>query len=217
MRSGTGPVGAWGERWWGVSGIVFVVLFFVAFALIGNSGDTGAETLAFYEDNGVRVTVAYFLFSASAVAYVWFVAAVRSALARAEPDPRGLSGLGFGAGMVTAALVVVGAAPLAALNIATDDAGAGAADAFYALSGLAYPILTTGIAVSSLLALATGLVVLRTGLLPRWVGWASVVAAPIILLAVLFIPIFVFLGWVTAVSAALLMQRSAAQAASARP
>ena len=203
-----------GERWWGISGIVFVVLFLIGFALVGNSGDTGAEVLAFFDENRVQTIVAFFVLLASAVAYVWFVAAVRSVLARAEPEPRGLTGLGFGAGLVTATLLIVGAAPLAALSD-TAGADAGTADAFYLVGSLSYPLLTGGIGVSSLLALAVGIVALRTRVLPRWLGLVSVVAAPFILVAVLFLPIFVFLAWVAVVSVVLLMQPQASAAPAA--
>lgn len=198
------------QRWWGAGGIVFVVLFLVGFALIGETGDTADEVLAFYDENRARSIVAFFMFAGAAVAYVWFAAALRSVLAGAEPEPRSLTGLGFGAGMVTASLLVVGAAPVAALSDTAGDAGAGAADAFELVNSLIYPLITTGIAFSSLLALAVGLVALRTGVLPRWLGWFSVVASPIILVAVLFVPIFVFLAWVAATSVALLMQPPAA-------
>ncbi len=39
------------ERWWSLGGIVFVVLFIIAFGLIGESGDTADEVLVFYENN----------------------------------------------------------------------------------------------------------------------------------------------------------------------
>lgn len=78
-----------------------------------------------------------------------------------------------------------------------------------------YPLLTIGIGMSSLHALAVGLVTLRTGVLPRWLGWVSVVAAPLILLAVLFLPIFVFVLWVAATGLVLLMRASVGGARSA--
>jgi hypothetical protein len=187
---------------------MFVVLFLIAFVLLlsGGGDDTPAEVLASYNDDEATLVVAFFLLVASAIAYVAFVAAVRSALGGREGERRGLIDLGFGAGLVTAGVLIVAVAPIAALTDAADTVGANAAGAFYIVNGLAYPLLTSGIAVSSLLALATGLVALQTGALPRWLGWFSLVAAPIILVAILFIPIFVFLAWVTAVSAALVLQ-----------
>ena len=191
-------------RWLSISGILFVVLFIVGFALLGEVGDTPEEVLQFYQDNRALSFVAFFCFAAAALAYVGFVAAVRSALATAEPEPRALAPLGFGGGLVTAALIVVSVAPVAALSDAAEESGgAASAETFYALNTLGYPLITVGIGFSSLLALAVGLVALKTAVLPRWVGWVSVVAAPLILIAVLFLPIFVFLGWVALVSVVL--------------
>ena len=51
---------SYGERWWPVSGIVFVLLFVVGFALIGESGDNAAEVLAFYSENEARLIVSSF-------------------------------------------------------------------------------------------------------------------------------------------------------------
>lgn len=189
-----------------------MVLFLIGFVLVGNSGDTAEETLAFFDENRVRTIVAFFFLAAAAIAYLWFVAAVRSVLARAEPEPRALTALGFAAGVVTAVLLVVGAAPLAALSDRADDAAEGSADAFALVSSMAYPLLTIGIGFSSLLALAVGLVALRSAVLPRWLGWVSLVAAPLILVAVLFIPIFVFLLWVALVSVVLVLRRGPAPA-----
>ena len=198
-----------GNRWWGVSGVVFAVLFLIGFALLGDSGETGEEIIAFHDDNRVRSIIAFLCFAASALAYIWFTAAVRNVLALAEPEPRGLTALGYGAGLVTATLIVVGAAPAAALGDTANDAGANAADAYALVSSMTYPLITIGIGMSSLLALAVGLVTLRTGVLPRWFGWASLVAAPLILVAVLFLPIFVFLLWVATAGVVLLMREDA--------
>lgn len=197
------------ERWWPVSGIVFVLLFVIGFALIGDSGDNAAEVLAFYRDNEERLIVAFFLLAASALAYLWFVATLRSILARAEPQPRALTELGFAGGLATAVLLIAGASPIAALTDGADQFEAGGGGGAYALNSMAYPLLTVGIAASSFLALALALVALRGSSLPRWLGWVSLVAAPIIFVAPLFIPVFLFLAWVLVVSVALLMPRIA--------
>jgi hypothetical protein len=195
----------WGERWWGAAGVVSAVLFLVGFALLGESGDTPQDVFEFYQDDTEKV-IAFILLALSSLAYVVFVAALRDALATTRPEARGLARLGFGAGMVTAALLVVGAAPIAALSDAVGDVGAGAADTYYIVNSLSYPVLTVGIGISSLLALAAGLITLRTGVLPRWFGWVSVIASPIVLLAPLFVPIFVWLVWVAIAGVVLVLR-----------
>jgi hypothetical protein len=192
------------ERWWAAGGLVFVVLFFTAFVLTGESGDTGSEVLEHYTAQEGKQIVALFLLAASAIAYLVFVGALRAVLAAAERDPRPLSALGFAGGIVTTCLLFVTAAVLGAL---TDAVGtAEHPEAFYILNSTTYPLVTLGIAASSLLALATGILSLRCGVLPRWVGWVSLIAAPIILIAILFVPIFGFLAWVAIVSVVLLMR-----------
>ena len=197
-----------GGRMWPVSGIVFVLLFVVGFALIGDSGDSAAEVLAFYSENETRLIVAFFLLAASAFAYLWFVATLRGILAGEEAEPRFLTGLGYAGGLTTAILIIVAATPIAALTDAADQFGDGGGGA-YALNSMAYPLLTVGIAASSFLALTFGLMALRGNTLPRWLGWVSLVAAPIIFVAPLFIPVFLFLAWVLVVSVALLIPRHA--------
>jgi hypothetical protein len=192
------------ERWWAGGGLVFVVLFFTAFVLTGESGDTGSEVLEHYTGQEGKQIVALFLLAASAIAYLVFVAALRAVLAAAEREPRPLSTLGLTGGIVTTALLLVTAAVLAAL---TDAVGtAEDPQTYYILNSTTYPLITFGIAASSLLALATGILTLRSGVLPRWVGWVSLVAAPIILVSILFIPLFGFLAWVAIVSVVLLMR-----------
>ena len=190
------------ERWGAGGGLVFVVLFFTAFVLTGESGDTGSEVLEHYTGQEGKQIVALFLLAASAIAYLVFVAALRAVLAAAEREPRPLSTLGLAGGIVTTALLLVTAAVLAAL---TDAVGtAEDPETYYVLNSTTYPLVTFGIASSSLLALATGILTLRSGVLPRWVGWVSLVAAPLILIAILFVPIFGFLAWVAVVSVMLL-------------
>jgi hypothetical protein len=46
----------------------------------------------------------------------------------------------------------------------------------------------------------------RTGLLPRWLALAGFVVAPVLLLAIFFLPLFAWLAWVLAVSAVLLVR-----------
>ncbi len=206
-----------GERWLGLAGIAFVILFLTGFTVIGNPGDIGEEVLAFYDENAARAIVAFLLFMLSGLAYVVFVAALRGVLARGEVEPRVWTGLGFGAGLVSAALMIVGAAPVAALGDVAGEAGEGTAGAFDLVNSLSYPLLTGGIASSALLALALGVVALRTPVLPRWVGWVSIVAAPFILVAFMFIPIFIFLLWVAIVSVALFLQSAPARAVAPDP
>ncbi len=167
------------QRWSPVSGIVFVALFVLAVAVLGSTGDTPDEVRDYYEDNESRVFTGFLILVASALAFLGFVATVRSFLARAEAEPRSLTALGFGAGVGTSALIVAGAAAFVAPVDVAQDGGRldpGAADA---LNTAAYFLITGGVMVASLLVLATSLVALRTAVLAKWLAWLSLVVAPI--------------------------------------
>lgn len=58
----------------------------------------------------------------------------------------------------------------------------------------------------ALVALGTSIVAYRTGLLPRWLALTGFLVAPILLLAVLFFPLFLWLAWVLAMSLVLLVR-----------
>jgi hypothetical protein len=189
-----------------VSGILFVALFVLAVVVLGSTGDTPEEVRDYYVDSEGRVFTGFFILVASALALLWFVATVRSALTGAEGEPRSLTALGFGAGVAASALIVAGSAAFVAPVDVAQDGGRldpGAADA---LNTAAYFLMTGGVMVASLLVLATSLVALRTGVLARWLAWFGLVVAPITFFAPLFFPVLVFLAWVLVVSGALLMR-----------
>lgn len=192
------------ERWSPVSGLLYVALFVLALVVLGSTGDTPEEVRDYYAENEGRVFTGFFLLVGAALALLWFVSAVRSTLARAGPEPRFLTGLAYGAGVVCSALLVAGAALFVAPVDVAQDGGwldPGAADVVDTAS---YFLITGGIMVASLFVLATSLVGLRTRLLPGWLAWSGIVVAPIVFLAPLFFPVVFFLAWLVAVSALLL-------------
>ena len=204
------------QRWSPVSGFVFVALFALAAVVLGSTGDTPEEVRDYYEDNEGRVFTGFFLLVASALALLWFVATVRNALARAEDEPRPLTALGYGAGVAAGALIVAGAAAFVSPVDVAQDGGRldpGAADV---LDTAAYFLITGGVMVASLLVLATSLVALPTGVLPRWLAVLGLVVAPIAFLAPLFFPVLAFLAWVVILSAVLLA-RSTTEPSPGRP
>jgi len=63
-----------------------------------------------------------------------------------------------------------------------------------------YLILVSGVMLASILVLSASTAALRTGVLPAWLGWTGLVVAVIMLFAVFFIPILIFVAWVLVVS-----------------
>jgi hypothetical protein len=73
-------------------------------------------------------------------------------------------------------------------------------------SNAAYALLVCSTMSGAILVLATSIIGLRTGILPRWTALAGFVVAAVLLFAVLFVPIFVWLAWVLAVSIVLILR-----------
>jgi hypothetical protein len=123
---------AFWERQWRMSGIVFVVLFIIAYVIYGQQPQVGASAdalVAFYGGHRTRILLAT-VFSGIAVLYLlWFAAAIRTTLADAGQD-------GWGAA-ATAASAVLGALflPLMAVSAALA----------YSIAGSGNPALTSGL------------------------------------------------------------------------
>lgn len=203
------------ERWAGLAGIAYVALFLVAFALGIEVGPSDREILDYYADSGhrTREVVAFFLIAAAALALMLFANGLRSLISRAEGNPAPLAALSWAGGITSAAMVLAGNA----LSRAT--AFAAMEDDFqldpntrrlFEVAGLL--LLASGAIAAILLVVAVSVAALRLGVLPRWLGWAGLVAAVLLPLAVGFIGFLVLWAWVLAVSAALALNRTPSMA-----
>jgi hypothetical protein len=171
------------EQWWksgGFSGIAFVVLFVIGFILQINGpmvDDSGAEIKQYFIDDGSMYLLGDLLIGIGFVFFfLTFVWALSGLLGAAEPGDEAWSRLvlvygaiatavGFGFSMFNAGLAY-GAAEF------LDDNTARAL--FYSgYVGLMTgpPLLVGG------LTLTVGILVLRHGAFPKWIGWLSLVVA----------------------------------------
>lgn len=197
------------QRWSPLSGVAFVVLFVAALGASDGPGDTPREVTAYYAESGNRSRefLAFFLVVGAALAFLWFLGALRAVLVRAETEPSRWTALGFGAGVTSAALLLVAAAvAVAAAGAAGDDRFRLDPDTWNVASNASYALLVCSVMTAGLLVLATSIVGLRTQVLPRWTALAGFLVAPVLLFAVFFFPLFVWLGWMLAVSVVLLLR-----------
>ncbi|MGH3051782.1 MAG: hypothetical protein ACRDM8_02350 [Gaiellaceae bacterium] len=200
------------ERFGALAGIAYVVLFLIAIAVSGEgAGDTNAEITRYYADEGNRNKdiAGFFLLIAAALMFIWFLAYLRVRLLRSEAEPGRLSALAFGSGLASAVLLMAAAAvfvaPAGAVeNVESDSGFVLDPNTVQVLGGLGYGFFVGSVMVASLLVFATSLLALRLLAFPRWMGYAGFVVAPLLLLAILFFPVFVLWGWVLAVSAFML-------------
>lgn len=207
------------ERWGPIAGIVFVVLFVVGVSLaVSNlpSGDDSATKISnFYLDKGNRaqVIIGAYLLWLGGLFFIWFLASVRTRLLDVEGAPGRLTSIAFGGGLVFVAMLMVAAACFA--SIAGDITFGGekfiAPDAARFVPEIGYPILLIGGMFAAIAMIdAVSILILRTAMLPKWIGWFGFFAAVVLLAAVYFLPVLAFLLWVLFVSVAMLRAPRAA-------
>lgn len=165
-------------RWGGLAGLGFVGLVLVAELLRGippTVNSTADEVSTYFADSRGQILLAALLWSAAAALVIWFAAAFAEAVREREERSDLHLALVAGAVLVGGALFInaalVGAT---AYGVATR-----AADMTYMHFELA-AILTTTIGFASAVPLtAAGLGVLRTHMMPNWLGYLALAAAAI--------------------------------------
>jgi hypothetical protein len=209
------------DRYAPLTGIVAVVLWVIG-VVIGESGaarpdDERAENiLAWYGDNENTIITGQLVFVLGVLFFIWFLGSLRSTLLGAEGGTGRVASIAFGSGLLAALAMIVQAAALIQPTFADEGELSGeAAQAMSLLSDATFGVVEVTLIP---MLVATGLVILRHGALPRWLAWFSFLLA--VVLAIIPIGwaglIFVFPLWVLATSA-LLYRGSAGEPAAAPP
>lgn len=170
-------------------GIIFVVLQVGAGAMLGGAPALDApspEIQSYLVDDGNNVLLAATMAASAAFFGLWFLASLRTFLERAEGHPAFLSRVAFGAGLVTITLATTASLPTVALAWGDTAARAepGLLQTVWNLNTLALVPIGSS---AGVFCLAIALVILRTGVLPAWLGWMGVLAAAAGVLAVFFL------------------------------
>jgi hypothetical protein len=178
------------RRWTGVLGLVYVaiqVAALVLFLVAGNPPDFGdAKNYAGWinSNGGLFMGDAFLTNVATAVLLMQFTG-IRALIRGAGEDWEWAAALFFGAGLVTAAVVIVGSSTEAAAafvsGAATDPT---IVRALWAVAWMALTFLYLPAAIAFGTA---SYAVLHASILPRWIGWLSGVAAVLDALAALTI------------------------------
>jgi Domain of unknown function (DUF4386) len=195
-----------------LAGILAVVLFVIAFAVGGETPDADdslRKIVSFYRDNDSDQQWAAALLTWGTAGFLLFASGLWRFFRNVEPERRGAT-----------TLVVIGSALFAAgstlfagitftLGDAADDLGPGALQTLNAMNSDMFFTVALG---TFTFLVGTGVSVLQTGALPKWLGWVSVVLGVLALTPVGF---FAFLGlglWILIVSVLLYMRESATPA-----
>jgi hypothetical protein len=191
----------------GISGVLFVVLVLPSFL---SPPDTPVATSGpqdvidyFIDRQDSILTLNGLLLVFAAFFFLWFLGALHNVLQDAEGEGYGFSSVSVAGGVLFITLILAGAAveivypaTLARFESFQQDAQLGFLS--LALSGWLYRFAFVGM---SVLIAATSVVVLRTGVLPRWLGWVGFLVALVALLRFLGpLGAYLTLLWVVGIS-----------------
>jgi hypothetical protein len=197
-----------------LTGLAFVVLLILSFVVGGEPPDATEpvqEVVDHYVDNKTAILASTLLGGVAAVALVFFGNHLRNLMRESATSATILAG---------AAIVAVGGGIdmtiSFALAEAADDIDPTAVQALQALWDNDFMPIAIGIVV---FLLSAGLSILRTGALPKWLGWVAVALALVGMTPIGFVAFMGALLWILVASIVLAVQgrRAAAPQGPATP
>jgi hypothetical protein len=157
-----------------LTGVAFVVVAIISFIVAGEPKDAGHpanEIVDWYVDNKDQVEIGAFIGVAATVLLVFFGAYLRNVLRAAAGGEDMLSLVSF-IGLVLVALgFAIDTTILIALAERADDIDPIAVQSLQALWDNDFVPIALGVL---LFLWATGISVVRTGALPKWIGWIMI-------------------------------------------
>lgn len=203
------------DFWTPTAGILAAVTFIFGLAATADSpdsSDSNAKIIAWYADHGHRIgiIIGAFILAFCGLFLLWFASGLRQRLRLAEGPEGRLANVALGGGLLLVALLWVGAAALAAIPAQQSFGGGPAlsdADLGRFLPSVGFgSILLFGMFGAIALIDATSIVIMRTGVLPRWLGWLGFVCGVVLLFGVVFLPVIALPIWLIAASIVLYRQ-----------
>jgi hypothetical protein len=202
-------------RWAALSSALFVVLWGTAYLILGGtveSGNSDAEILAYFSDEGQRArgVVALFVLFAASLPFILFISVLRAHLAQVEGGAGVWATAAFGAGLVSTALWTVAATlyVLPYLEWGSNDGYQLDVDTYRLLSTAGFIAWVSAGTTMSVLVLATSVLGVRARVIPKWLSWVGFAVAVSLLASFLVIPVIVLLAWLLTVSITLVWRRN---------
>lgn len=212
--SARGPL----ERWAPLAGIVYVALAFVAILFELRAPDSSGnpqKLVDYFSKSGHRDDgfIGILFFMAAIFFFLWFLAALRTRLAQMGGDG------------VLGSVVLLGGGLYAALSLAAFMLWGGIEQMkvnsthpvhpeLHQFAGdVAWFLNSSGFIGGAALMIAASVIAIRAAVVPRWLGWLSVVAGITVLVSFVGIPQIVWGVWVLVVSVGLFRGERAATSA----
>ena len=196
----------------GVAGLVFAALFVLSILLSDKhpaAGSSADEIAAWYLRNHARTlaVVGLYLVPFAGIAFLWFIAVIRSHIG--EREDRFFATVFLGSGLLFVAMLWAAAASVGASVAAVKFQGAPppGPDAFVFARGLGYTFLYVyAVRAAAVFVISVSTLALRTGSLPRWLVFLGYAVAVVQLVSVSYYKgiVLIFPAWVVVVSIELL-------------
>ncbi len=177
--------GSW-RRTGGIAGIVFGVAYIVLVLILVGSSPTLGDPIAdirdyFTNDANTYFALNWFLALLLIFGFLPFASALRSMLATSDVDAGMWARVSFGGAVATVAVVGVGSLFWSALALnGPEEYSDGAVQALMSLDALTFgAVAPWGFA---LFLTGASVVILRTGMLWKWLGWLGVVASVLLVI-----------------------------------
>ena len=197
----------------GVAGLLFAALLIGSILLVRGQPAAESSTAEIAEwylrDDSRRVAfVSLYLAPFAGIAFLWFIAVIRSHVG--DREDRFFATVFLGSGLLFVAMLFAAAAAAGAPLLAVKYQGAPlpTPDAIGLARALAYTFLYVyGVRAAAVFMISVSMLALRTGSLPRWLVIVGFVVALIMLFSVSFFRFVVLLFplWVAAVSIVILL------------
>ena len=179
------------ERRATLSGALAVPFWVASVALISTKvkGSKGPEILTHYQQHSDGILAAGLLWAIGTLLFIWFLGSLRSRYLAAEGGTGRLTALAYGGGIAAAtiAMLIPVADEVGALN--KDDIDASAAsvlhhfsDGFFVAAEYTLPVFF----------FASAILVLRYAVLPKWLGWFSILIGIVLLIGPIGWAAFIF-------------------------
>jgi len=197
-----------GNRWAPLTGVLFTVLVIVGGPVLASvapdSSASGETVITVYTVHQTQLRVAAVVLTLSFISLVFFTGTLREHL-KADPSVEGISSVMLGGAVLLAVGQTVGAGASFALSDAPQHLESASAQT---LNLVANDVVMTSAAGFFILGLASAIAILRSHILPNWLGWVALVFGVLAITPAEAITFFVIIVWVPVV-AILLIRRNA--------
>jgi hypothetical protein len=168
------------ERYGALGGVWFVVFAVIGGIFAGSSpsrSDSPADIVKYYTDNDSNLQIGAFLGALGMIGLVWWFGTLWRTMADAEGGTPRVSIIAL-VGFILSAFAAMAAFTIDAGTAAAISTAGEGSTIFFQISSISFGFSALG---EVILTAAVGGLILRTGFLPRWVGYLSYAVAVVAL------------------------------------